>query len=197
MLLKVPVSIRELPLNRRGKALGQLARESVFLSARKAGLSMAQFLKGGQGQPLPWCGVYWSLTHKPFYVAGVVSLCPVGIDIECLKPVSDGLFARICRKEEAILFHDQSLETIFFRCFTAKEAVLKRHGTGLTELGAVCVRQVAGSRHLDVSYKNMFARVEHLELDGHLVSITGDTADVIWTTMHMDGRGQFVSGSFN
>jgi len=197
VVLKVPEFIRELPLPRRVKALGGLARESVFLSARRAGLSMEQFLKGDRGQPLPLCGVHWSLTHKPFYVAGVVSLCPVGIDIECIKPVSAGLFARICRQEEAALFHGVSRETIFFRCFTAKEAVLKRHGTGLTELGAVCVRQVAGSRHLDVSYKNMFARVEHLELDGHLVSITGDTADVIWTTMHMDGRGQFVSGSFN
>jgi 4'-phosphopantetheinyl transferase len=196
VVLKVPEFIRELPLPRRVKALGGLARESVFLSARRAGLSMEQFLKGDRGQPLPLCGVHWSLTHKPFYVAGVVSLCPVGIDIECIKPVSAGLFARICRQEEAALFHGVSRETIFFRCFTAKEAVLKRHGVGLAALGAVRVRQIPDSGHLDVSYEDTLTRVEQFEVDGHMLSITGDRADVIWTTMHMDARGQYVSGFF-
>ena len=196
VVLKVPEFIRELPLPRRAKALGELARESVSLSAHRAGLSMVHFLKGQRGQPLPWCGVHWSLTHKPLYVAGVVSVCPVGIDIECIKPVSAGLFSRICRKEEAVLFHGLSREMVFFKCFTAKEAVLKRHGMGLTSLGSVWVRQVSDAGHLDVSYENTFARVEQFNLDGHLLSITGDGADVIWTKMHMDARGQYVSRSF-
>jgi 4'-phosphopantetheinyl transferase len=196
VVLKVPEFIRELPLPRRVKALGGLARESVFLSARRAGLSMEQFLKGDRGQPLPLCGVHWSLTHKPLYVAGVVSVCPVGIDIECMKPVSAGVFARICRKEEVVLFQGLSRETVFFKCFTAKEAVLKRHGLGLTALGSVWVRQVSDAGHLDVSCENTYTRVEQFVVDDHLLSITGDGADVIWTMMHMDARGQYASGSF-
>jgi len=196
VVLKVPGSIRELPIPQRGKALGELARKSVSLSARRAGLSMTHFLKGDRGQPLPRRGVHWSLTHKPLYVAGVVSVCPVGIDIECIKPVSAGVFARICRKEEVALFHGLSRETVFFKCFTAKEAVLKRHGMGLTALESVLVRQVSDAGHLDVSYENTFTRVEQFSMDGHLLSITGDGADVIWTKMHMDVRGQYVSGFF-
>ena len=196
VVLKVPESIRELPLPRRGKALGELARKSVSLSAQRAGVSMTHFLKGDRGQPLSWYGVHWSLTHKPLYVAGVVSVCPVGIDIECIKPVSAGLFARICRKEEVVLFHGLSRETVFFKCFTAKEAVLKRHGMGLTALGSVWVRHVSDAGHLDVSYGNTFTRVEQFGVDGHLLSITGDGADVVWTKMQMDARGQCVSSSF-
>ncbi len=192
----MPGFIRELSPSRRGKALGELARESVSLSARRAGLSMMRFLKGPQGQPLPWCGVHWSLTHKPLYVAGVVSVCPVGIDIECVKPVSTGVFTRICRKEESVLFHGLSRETVFFKCFTAKEAVLKRHGMGLTALGSVWVRRVSNSGHLEVSYDNTFTRVEQFKLDGHLLSITGDGADVIWTKMRMDAQGRYVSRAF-
>ena len=119
-----------------------------------------------------------------------------GIDIECIKPVSAGVFARICRKKEVSLFHGLSQEMVFFKCFTAKEALLKRHGMGLTALGSVWVRQVSDSGHLDVFYENTFTRVEQFEVDGHLLSITGDGADVIWTTMHMDARGQYVSSSF-
>ena len=195
VVLKVPESIRKLPLSRRGNALGWLARKSVALSAGRAGLFLAGFLKGARGQPLPRYGVYWSLTHKPLYVAGVASLCPVGIDLENLKPVSQGVFSRICRKEEAVLFRDQSRETIFFRCFTAKEAVLKRHGIGLTGLDSVAVQRVPGGSQLEVSYKNASSRVEHFEIDGHLVSLTGDETAVIWSTMYMNAHGQFVSAS--
>ena len=181
VVLKVPDHIRELPPPQRVKTLGGLARESVLLSARHTGVTMGDFAKGSQGQPLTWRGVHWSLTHKPSHVAGVVSFDPVGIDIEVVKPVSSGLFRRICSKREARLFHAIPREIVFFRCFTAKEAVLKRHGVGLSGLKDVSVVAVSGPLHLGVSYKGLFTRVEHFMMAGHLASIAGIKAHVVWT----------------
>ena len=181
VVLKVPEHIRELSPSQRVEALGGLARESVRLSAKRKGVAIREFLKGKQGQPLPWCGVHWSLTHKPFYVAGVVSLHPVGIDIELVKPVSSRLLCRICSKREVGLFHGAPRETVFFRCFTAKEAVLKRHGVGLSGLKDASVVAVSDPLHLWVSYKECLTRVEHFMTAGHLASIAGTKTHVVWT----------------
>ncbi|MFK5954226.1 MAG: 4'-phosphopantetheinyl transferase superfamily protein [Desulfobacterium sp.] len=180
VVLKVPEHIRELPPPQRVKALGVLARESVSLSARQTGVTIRAFPKGNRGQPLPWRGVHWSLTHKPLYVAGVASLCSVGIDIELIKPVSSRLFGRICSEQETGLFHATPREVVFFRCFTAKEAVLKLHGVGLSGLIDVSVVDVFDSLHLEISYKGVFIRVEHFMLDGHLASIAGIRTHVVW-----------------
>jgi len=183
VVLRVPQYIRELPMAQRVKALGVLARESACLSARLTDVTIGEFKKGGQGQPLSWGGVHWSVTHKPCHVAGVVSLCPVGIDIERVKPVSWGLFHRICSEREVALFPDHPREIIFFRCFTAKEAVLKLFGKGLTGLNDVSVVDVSGALHLGLSYKDVFIRVEHCMIGEHLASIAGIRTHVVWTRM--------------
>ena len=180
VVLKVPEHIRELPRPQRAKALGVLARESVSFSARQTGVTIREFPKGTWGQPLPWRDVHWSLTHKPLYVAGVASLFPVGIDIELIKPVSSMLFGRICSEQEAGLFHATPREVVFFRCFTAKEAVLKLHGVGLSGLMDVSVVDVFDSLHLGILYKDVFTRVEQFMLDGHLASIVGIKTNVVW-----------------
>jgi len=180
VVLKVPEYTRELPRPQRVKALGGLARESVLLSARRTSVTMGEFAKGPHGQPLPWRGIHWSLTHKPSHVAGVVSFDPVGIDIEVVKPVSSRLFHRICSEREARLFHAIPREIVFFRCFTAKEAVLKLHGVGLSGLSDVSVVDVVDPLHLGISYKGIFTRVEHFMLDGHLASIAGMRTNVVW-----------------
>ena len=182
VVLKVPEYIRELPTPQLAKALGVLARESVFFSARQADVTIGDFPKGNRGQPLPWCGVHWSLTHKPFYVAGVASFHPVGIDIEAVKPVPSRLFCRICSEREAGLFPGVPREKVFFRCFTAKEAVLKLHGVGLSGLNDVSVVEVSGPLHLGLSYQGVFTRVEQFMMDGHLASIAGIGTNVIWTS---------------
>ncbi|WP_232366998.1 4'-phosphopantetheinyl transferase family protein [Desulfocicer vacuolatum] len=181
MVMQVPLHIRELSPKKRLKALGMLARQSVRFSARRAGVVMGTFPKGDQGQPLPWGGVHWSLSHKPCHVAGVVSRRPVGIDIEEIKPVAPGLFRRICSKGETRLFHDVLREIVFFRCFTAKEAVLKLHGIGLIGLKDVSVVSVDGPLHLKLSYKGVVTRVEHFMSDGHVASIAGGQSHVVWT----------------
>jgi len=77
-------------------------------------------------------------------VAGVVSKAPVGIDIEKIKPISDSLFNRIVDVEELKCFDDESKQVIFFRSFTAKEAVLKKtsglnHHYLVLHLDSLCV----------------------------------------------------------
>ena len=63
-------------------------------------------------------------------MAGVVSTGRIGIDIEKIRDVTDGLFNRIVSDDERQCFGNQEERTVFFKTFTAKEAVLKRQGTG-------------------------------------------------------------------
>jgi len=67
------------------------------------------------------------VSHKGDYAAGIVSKSAAGIDIERIKDVSVPLFKRIVSKDEQNCFKKDD-EHIFFRCFTAKEAVLKAIG---------------------------------------------------------------------
>lgn len=180
VVLRVPTVVAGLGGGARMKALSRVARESVLLSARRAGVFLGEFPKGAKGRPLPWRGIHWSLTHKPTYVAGVVSSSAVGIDIERVKPVSPPLFKRICSQREAALFSETCRNQIFFRCFTAKEAVLKRWGVGLSGLDDVSVISVIDAGHLLLSHGNTTARVSQFEMDGHLVSISGSAEPVEW-----------------
>ena len=92
--------------------------------------------KDKNGAPLPSKGTYWSLTHKSANVAAVVAPRPVGIDIEVLRPCNPNLYQRIASAEEWDLAATVS-DKNFFRYWTAKEAVLKAVGKGLTRTGAL------------------------------------------------------------
>ena len=77
VILTVAEKDRRLKLRARVKCLSRLARSAVRLSAKAAGCRLAVIEKDGNGVPQPSNGIYWSLTHKPHYVAGVVSTSPV------------------------------------------------------------------------------------------------------------------------
>lgn len=180
VVCKVPAAVSALEVGARVKALSRAARESVLLSARRTGVVLEAFPKGSRGHPLPWRGIHWSLTHKPAYVAGVVSDAAVGIDIERIKTVSTPLFERLCSRREAALFPEKSRDRIFFRCFTAKEAVLKRWGRGLVGLDDVSVISVIDAAQLLLFYENTPVRVVQFEIGGHLVSVSGTALRIKW-----------------
>lgn len=88
------------------------------------------------GQPvIPGEPIFVSLAHCNDYVVCVADTAPVGIDIEQLRPVKDGMIHRVCTPEE-LLYVGQDPER-FFEVWTAKEAYFKMLGTGITDLKSV------------------------------------------------------------
>lgn len=162
-------------------ALSRLARECVKASSLKSNLDAERFENDQSGVPLPSNGIFWSLSHKPEYVAGVVSKQRVGIDIEQLKPVSDALFKRIVDKTEASCFLNPDRIFVFFRVFTAKEAVLKKTAVGIKGLSKAKIVGVPDDDHLIVHYQDKKYQVENFYFDDYLASVTKDNLDIEWS----------------
>jgi 4'-phosphopantetheinyl transferase len=164
-------------------ALSRMARQAALLSAQASSLTLYGFEKNERGAPLPSCGVYWSISHKKDRVAGVVSRQPVGIDIETIKPVAERLYRRVVRTDEARLFETHDRDVVFFRVFTAKEAVLKQTTDGIGQLSKVTVVKVADDRNLHLLYLNQKYWVENFFGDGYFASVTKQAEDVQWSVI--------------
>ncbi len=185
VILRVP-PLGTLPKGRsRVKALGDYARQSLRVSGERSGFYPGMLLKGDAGEPLPCGGIHWSISHKPEFVAGVVSHVPVGIDIERVKPVSNNLFNRILTLEEVACFGANDRAQAFFRTFTAKEAVLKTQGVGLAGLSRVRVVAVPSPMVTLLDYQGRVCAVEHFWVDGHIASVVREGFDVVWECVHV------------
>lgn len=104
------------------------------------------FAVGAEGKPrLAGAGaVSFNLSHSGIYAAAVVSRDrEVGIDLERIRPDAVGrdIAARFFSSQERSWLDATPGMEAFFRLWTAKEAVLKAMGTGLsTPLNALSVR---------------------------------------------------------
>ena len=178
----VPADVRALPPPEKVRALSQQARQALHICARKTGIVVGELQKGDNGEPLPFEGHHWSLTHKPAFVGAVLSPRATGIDIEARGDVSAGLLRKTAGKEEWRLT-DEDPATLFFRYWTAKEAVLKAVGVGIAGLSACRVTAVTDDHHLRLEYKGMTYLVEHFFFDGHVASVIKDEFQVEWALL--------------
>jgi 4'-phosphopantetheinyl transferase len=145
-------------------------------------MALGPLEKDENGAPLPSNGIHWSLTHKSAFVAAVCSPRPVGIDIERLRQVNRGLEERIAAPAEWDLATAVDL-FLFFRFWTAKEAVLKAVGEGLTGLSRCRVRRIVDDDHMLLAYDRQPWTVTHRRIEpDHLVTITSDCVDLRWHT---------------
>jgi 4'-phosphopantetheinyl transferase len=158
--------------------LSRIARQALRLSAEKSGVRLGELLKDEKGVPCPVAGNYWSLAHKPKYVAAVVSKDKVGIDIEEMKPRAESLFAYVASDEEWEL-KEKSWDT-FFRYWTAKEATLKVIGIGISGLKTCRIISVPDENHITLNYKGQFFLVEQLRYKNHIVSVLKDDNEIDW-----------------
>jgi len=158
--------------------LSRSAREALKLSAEKSGVRLGELLKDEKGAPCPVAGNYWSLSHKPKYVAAVVSKDKVGIDIEEMKPRAESLFAHVASDEEWEL-KERSWD-ILFRYWTAKEAALKVIGIGISGLKTCRIISVPDEDHIILDYKGQFFLVEQLRYQNHIVSVLKDDNQIEW-----------------
>lgn len=158
--------------------LSRIAREALRQSAEKSGVRLGGLLKDGRGTPCPVAGNYWSLSHKPKYVAAVVSQNKVGIDIEEMNPRTESLFAHVASDEEWEL-KEKSWDT-FFRYWTAKEATLKVIGIGISGLKTCRIISVPDENHISLDYKGQVFLVEQLRYKNHIVSVLKDDNQIEW-----------------
>jgi 4'-phosphopantetheinyl transferase len=161
--------------------LSRIAREALKLSAEKSQVKLGELLKDKKGVPCPVAGTYWSLSHKPKYVAAVVSKENVGIDIEEIKPRAASLFAHVASDEEWEL-KERSWD-ILFRYWTAKEAILKVIGIGISGLKTCRIISVPDENHITLDYKGQFFLVEQLRYKNHIVSVLKDDNQIEWVVL--------------
>jgi len=181
VILPVPAAYQHLPLKEKHSYLSRYARVGLRLSARHTGIDFTPdaLLKNQHGAPLPVNGYYWSVTHKPAYIGAVFSSSPIGVDIEKKRPMSEAMFAKIADKTEWELGNEEK-ETLFFRYWTAKEAVLKAAGVGMSGLSQCRISQICDAHHLLIDYAHERWRIEHVYFDGHIASVVKNNCLIRW-----------------
>ncbi len=178
VILPVAEELQKLSGKEKVDYLSRIARETLKLSAEKSQMKLGELLKDEKGVPCPVAGIYWSISHKPKYVAAVVSKDKVGIDIEEMKPRAESLFAHVASDEEWEL-KERSWNT-FFRYWTAKEAILKVIGIGISGLKACRIISVPDESHIILDYRDRLFQVEQVRCKNHITSVLKGDNEIDW-----------------
>jgi 4'-phosphopantetheinyl transferase len=119
------------------------------------------------------------VAHKPDYVAGVVGPGPLGIDIEPSRQRSPNLFAKIADPAEWALGSEAQWQ-LFYRFWTAKEAVLKAVGVGLRGLSDCRVVHIDAADCLTLAFRGQLWRVRQRFFHGHWAALACGAHPVEW-----------------
>ena len=188
VILPVTAANRGLTGPEKVRHLSARARQALALSAARSGVVLPRLPKDERGAPLPVNGVYWSLSHKSDYVAGVVGPDPVGIDLEEIRTFSEGVRRKIADEAEWALSKEDP-QRRFFRFWTAKEAVLKAAGTGLSELSRCRVQSVPDGRRLILAYRGDQVTVAHFFFDQHVAAVVQNAHRIKWALLGGEDPG--------
>lgn len=180
VILAVPHKEQQLKGREKVSFLSKHARKALEISAKKSRVQLHNLKKDEKGVPLPFNGHYWSLTHKPKYVAAVIASAPIGIDIEKIRSCSKALFRKTARDSEWKL-SDTDPFILFYRYWTSKESVLKASGTGIRDLLKCRIIRILDDNHLVIDYRNQKWLLEHFYFDEHIASIVKNDFHVEWT----------------
>jgi 4'-phosphopantetheinyl transferase len=179
----MPVSgdVQRLSGREKVAALSECARQALRMSADRSGVVLGELQKDADDIPLPFGEYSWSVSHKPKYVAAVIGPGRIGIDVEEIEPRKENIFGYVASDEEWALFGGKSWDSLY-RCWTAKEAVVKSTGTGLAGLKSCRVVDV---RDADITllFDGRSNKVGQLRHDGHIVSILKGDDLVEWVVL--------------
>jgi 4'-phosphopantetheinyl transferase len=186
----MPVSgdVRRLSGREKVAALSDCAREALRQSADRAGIALGELHKDSDDVPLPFGEYHWSVSHKPRYVAAVVGPGRMGIDVEEIEPRKENIFGYVASDEEWSLFGGKSWDSLY-RCWTAKEAVVKSTGTGLAGLKSCRVDDVPDATSISLSFEGRLYRVAQMRVDGHVVSVLSNHNVVEWVVLDRPASG--------
>jgi 4'-phosphopantetheinyl transferase len=180
VILPVPAEARGLSPRRRVLFLSRHAREALRRSAERLQVELGPLEKDPRGAPRPFQGYFWSVAHKPDYVGGVLAPSTVGLDLEKIRPCSEALFRKTASEEEWALAGHSDRDRLFFRYWTAKEAVLKTGGEGIRDLSRCRIRKVLDDAHLLVDYRGNTWPVEQIFFDGHVAAAASQGVRLEW-----------------
>ena len=191
VILPVPAAA----INRYGRGrhrqLQDLARQAVHHAARRAGRPIERLDQEQSGRPRPRAGIHWSLSHKTRYVAGITAPQPVGIDLEQVRPMAAGMYERVGRPEDWEMLGGRGSE-VFFRLWTAKEAVIKAVGTGLRDLDR-CILVQAEADRLVMALGETRWQVRQHAFDDHVAAVAvGGDFQVVWALPPSAGGGEIL-----
>lgn len=182
VILPVPAHVRRWPARQRVVFLSRHAREALRISAARSGIELGELNKNAEGTPLPSRGYHWSLTHKPAYVAAVASAGPVGIDLEQIRTVHEGLYRRVAGEDEwALVSAGDRRRRMFFRFWTAKEAVMKAAGTGIKDLSRIKIGGIQGDTGMVCNFRGASWRVYQHFFDNHVAALAATKVKVEWS----------------
>ncbi len=182
VIMAVPPPMASSRGKRKTAALSALAREALSISASRAGLELAEIRQDDQGRPLASNGCWWSVSHKPRYVAAIAARSRTGIDIEEVRPRRESTFKYVASEGEWLLCAERSWQNLF-RYWTAKEAVVKAAGRGLSGIRSCEVVALPDESTIFLYFDNHLYEVAQLSYDGHLASmVRNDNDEVRWVT---------------
>jgi phosphopantetheine--protein transferase-like protein len=115
-------------------------------------------------------------------VAAVIGRGRIGIDVEEIEPRRENIFGYVASDEEWSLFGGKSWDSLY-RCWTAKEAVVKSTGTGLAGLKSCRVADVQDDASISLSFEGRLYKVAQMRLDGHIVSVLKGDDLVEWVVL--------------
>lgn len=179
------------------RMLSIYARQALGRSAQRSGIESFVPQKDSAGIPRPTAGVYWSLSHTSSCVAAVVAPHAVGIDIEEIRDVPDELKKQVASEPEWQLAPGAGYDTVvFFRYWTAKEAVLKAAGHGLSGLAGCRITKIFDNDRVRLSYRGeswlvlqkRIPRNESAELPGFMAAVTSGRYQVAWQTVDLSSE---------
>jgi 4'-phosphopantetheinyl transferase len=185
----MPVSgeVQRLSGRQKVAALSDYARQALWLSADRTGVVLGELHKDSDDIPLPFGGYHWSVSHKPKYVAAVIGHGKMGIDVEEIEPRRENIFGYVASDEEWKLFGGKSWDSLY-RCWTAKEAVVKSTGTGLAGLKCCRVDAVLDATSISLSFEGRLYAVAQMRVDGHIVSVLKGDSLVEWVVLDRPAR---------
>ena len=125
-------------------------------------------------------GKHFSVSHTAHYIAYASGVAPVGVDIEYRASVNLKIAKHyFSRAEQEIIGESRDPVLDFFRIWTAKEAILKRNGTGFfagVKLPDVCDHALRPylAEHVGADFVLAVCGARHLRRPLHICTIDED-----------------------
>lgn len=160
----------------------EASRVALRTSAELSGAAVDSWPQRDDGVPLPVRGWHWSVSHTRRWAAAVVARYPIGVDIEWIRPRTESLWDGVADGDEWQRLGERNWNG-FFRLWTAKEATLKAHGSGIGYLREVRVSGTAGPAALVVEFRGKVHRVLQLRLDDQIAAVSPASDRVEWTIL--------------
>ena len=136
--------------------LGELLARHLLHKATGEPLPDEAFITGDKGKPAHdgFRGIHFNITHSGEWVAVALSSKCVGVDVERIRKIPEGLAKRFFSEAENQWLDSAKNEAeqkdIFFTLWTLKESFLKAIGSGLTKsLSSFTILQ-KGNNHFEL-----------------------------------------------